>query len=46
MAISRKAISYMLNGKAMLILLTVGVIKKALYKQVNIFQSQNILEEE
>ena len=35
----------MLNGKAMITLLTVVLIKKTQYKWVNIFQNQNILKE-
>ena len=35
----------MLNGKATMILLTVGLIKKTNYKRVNIFQNQYLLEE-
>ena len=37
-------ISYMLNGKATIVLLIVGLIKKIYYKLVNIFQSQNLYE--
>ena len=35
-----KMINYLLNGKAMIILLTVGLIKKTSYKWVNIFQNR------
>ena len=36
----------MLKGNAMIILLTVGLIKKTYYKLVKIFQKLNIQEEE
>ena len=36
----------MLNGKATIVLLIVGLIKKTDYKSVNIFQNQNLYEEE
>ena len=37
-------INYMLNGKATIVLLIVGLIKKIYYKLVNFFQSQNLYE--
>ena len=40
--IREKLINYMLNGKATIVLLTVGLIKKKQYKWVNIFQNQNL----
>ena len=40
--IKKKSINYMLNGKATIVLLTVGLIKMTLYKWVNIFQNQNL----
>ena len=40
--IKKKAINYMLNGKAMIILLTVGLIKKTQYERVNTFKNQNL----
>ena len=40
--IKKKSINYMLNGKATIVLLTVGLIKVTLYKWVNIFQNQNL----
>ena len=36
----------MLDGTAMIVLLTVGMIKKSQYKSLNIFQIQNLFEEE
>ena len=36
----------MLNGKAMIALLTVGLIKKTYYKWVNVFQNRNLQDEE
>ena len=36
----------MSNGKAMIIRLTVGLIKKRQYKWVNILGNENLLEEE
>ena len=36
----------MLNRKVMIIQLIVGLIKETQYKRVNIFQNQNIQEEE
>ena len=36
----------MLNGKGTILLLTVGLMKRTWYKVVNLFQSQNIQEEE
>ena len=36
----------MFNGKTMIIHLIVGLIKKTWFKQVNLFQNQNIFEEE
>ena len=36
----------MLNEKAMIVLLTIGFIKKTKYKWVIIFQNQNLQEEE
>ena len=35
----------MLNGKAMIIVLTIGLIKKIKYKLVNTFQYRNLLEQ-
>ena len=40
--VKRKAINYMLDGKVMIILLTVGLIKKRHDKWVNIFQNENV----
>ena len=39
-----KAINYMLNWKAAIVLLTAGLIKKAQYKWVNTFWNRNHLE--
>ena len=36
------AINYILNGKAMIVLLTVGMIKMIKYILVNIFLNQNL----
>ena len=43
--IKRKCDNYMLNGKDTIILLTVGLIKKAEYKWVNIFKNWNLYEQ-
>ena len=44
--IKREDDKYMSNGKAMIIRLTVGLIKKRQYKWVNILGNENLLEEE
>ena len=44
--IKREDDKYMSNGKAMIIRLTVGLIKKRQYKWVNILGKENLLEEE
>ena len=36
----------MLNGKAMIVLLTIELMKRTEYKCVNIFQNRNVQEEE
>ena len=36
----------MLIGKAMIVILTFGLAKKKKYEWVNMFQNQNLLEEE
>ena len=42
----RKGNKLYLNRKSTIVLLTVGLIRKTLYKLVNIFQNQKLLEEE
>ena len=47
--IIEKAINYMLNGKATIIILTAGLIKRTdinWYKWVNVFQNENLQEKE
>ena len=39
-------INWLLNRKATIVLLTVGLIKKTKYKRVNISQNRNIQKEE